>query len=199
MKRENYITILKTSSVSEIEGLQEIIDEINSYVNIKLEKEDIPAFFSDFCGEAINLFLTSEVQALVNVFAIGKILCKLKNIITDAGKAIFFSKGIAKFLLFFKAAKEQGLEENEIQQSICWGPMTAEALSDNLTGLFHSKVDSMTDQIYFMAVVFPVNKHKVRTIWQLISADGSVHVSWATQTYEDRVTEFLNPLKPNSY
>lgn len=46
---------------------------------------------------------------------------------------------------------------------------------------------------YFMAIAVARPNNRVRTIYYLLGGGGKLCASWATQTYTEKVPEFLRP------
>ena len=102
---------------------------------------------------------------------------------------------MVKPLLLSKLKSETSIDYQtdnlDLEESFVWGPMETDPIS-GFAEVLNKGWDGATCPIgYFMAVVVPRDRDRIRTFWYLLSASGEVVSAWTTQTLAERVPDFL--------
>mgnify|MGYP000672149023 CR=1 FL=1 len=197
IEAEFSLTIYRLRELNEIENLSDRIDELRYQgADVTLMKEYIPPFVGELTGIATKILLSTSAQALVNLVAIGKILWDIIKLVKNAGKRMRIGKKLVKPLIVAKAMEniESQLENaTEINRAKVFGPMEAEPEAGAVKICYESWDQAMDPVAYFMALALPIPRGRVRTLWYLLCAGGDLVASWRTQTFSERVPDFLRP------
>jgi len=188
------ILIHQTDRVSDIAGLSEVIDEIGELAEIKIRTSHVSAVAGELAGTAIEILLSPTTQALLNAAALGALLWKVISLLGLAGKKVFISKDLTVPLIASKVKDELEHEFDEWSENIrIWGPMEAEITDGPAANCIEEYEEALGQIAYFIALAIPKPNNRVKTIYYLLGAGGKLCGSWTTQTYIDRVPEFLRP------
>jgi len=191
------LTIYKTRNIGEIEGLDEIITSLQSKTPISIDQLKVPAVVGELAGIATDILLSDPLQAIITAVEVGGLLWGIVQLAKRAGKHIRIGKGIARPILLSKAHEEiknqHPSEQIDFETIKVWGPMAAEPMEGNITECYKSW-DEATDPIgYFMGIIIPRPRNRAKTLWYLLGAGGELCGSWATQTFIDRLPDFIKP------
>ena len=191
------IIILQAEDYRTIPGLAEVLEEMKPHSNVKIKTDHIPAVIGEFAGMATEIVLSDYSQALLNAAALGAILWKAIELIKKAGKRIVIGKEIVLPLVASKA--EENFEDEFSaargnEESIrVWGPMAAE-LTDGPFSAFDMECEqNLGEEAYFMAMSVALPRNRVKTIYYILGGKGEILSSWTTQTFSERVPDFLRP------
>lgn len=192
MENELGLRIYNLNKTEDIEGLDQYIEELQQIDDIQVNKNELEAAFGRLAGECIEFILSDSTQALLSLVEIGGIFWGIISLAKKANKQLRIGKKLMKPLALFKASKEVQIEDND--ESVIWGPMKAELLSglakENLT---YIEEDASGNSAYFMSVTYNRTRNRVRTMYYLISTNGELCASWYTQTFSEKVPDFLKP------
>ena len=193
------LTIYQLEDVQAIEGLKDRIDELGKHISVDVRREHAPAVVGELAGMAVDLLMSPPVQVTLSSIAVGQIIWQIIDLARRAGKKLHIEKPIAKLLVATKAieAEKETFPNEEIdpKRIVVYGPMDAEPESGFAEQCFELWDSASAPVAHFMAVVFPRPRNRVRTVWYLFSGGGDVCASWSTQTFSERLPDFLNPNK----
>ncbi len=180
-----------------VPGLPEALEELKSHTKVTVRTAEVPAVAGELAGWATEILVSIPVQALVNAATLGVVLWKIIGLIRKAGKKTFLGKEIVLPLLASKAKEDFGedlLNDEENPDAIrVWGPMEAEMISGPLTECIEEYEEAFGPIAYFMAIAVARPQNRVRTTYYILGAGGKLCGSWTTQTFSERVPEFLRP------
>ena len=146
---------------------------------------------------AVDILMSKEVQITLSSIAMGQILWQMIQTLKKLGKRFSISSKTAKLIALFKTEEDVKKQRKSVEVSnyLVYGPMSAELDIDlsTLCANEDTQSDDMYFSTYFLAVVFPRPKGRVKTIWYLFQHSGDILASWSTQTLAERMPNFLNP------
>ena len=191
------ICIYQTENVDDLTEIKPYLDKLREFENVEIEYFHQSAVAGELAGIAVDILLSKEVQIALSSIAVGQLLWQMLQALKKIGKKCLISANTAKLVALFKATekiKADG-EEAELEKFIVYGPMTAE-LDIDMSSLCEL-VDTQDDYLfstYFLGVVFPKPRNRVKTIWYLFQDSGDILASWSTQTLSERMPDFLTPV-----
>lgn len=188
------LTIFCLNEVSEVTGLKDELEKLGALSEINIQKNDFPAAFGELAGQAIQILISDPVQAITTAVTLGDIFYSIIKLIKKSGKRLRIDKELAKLLALAKLSEKQSEEKqiNNIEDSVVWGPMLIEPLEGFLLKESEDRgYDASGDKSFLIAIALPKEPRTIRTIWQIISVDGTRLTSWATQTLAERVPDFF--------
>ncbi|HIF9309360.1 TPA: hypothetical protein ACX6RK_001573 [Photobacterium damselae] len=191
------ICVYQTDDLDKLSEIQPYLNKLKELEDVKIEYFHQSAIVGELAGTAADILMSKEVQLTLSTIAVGQVLWQLIGILKKLGKKFSISHNTAKRIALFKTneAIESCGEKSDVSNYLVYGPMTAE-LDIELSSLCVND-DTDSDDAYFdtcfLAVVFPRPRDRVKTIWYLFQHSGEILASWSTQTYADRMPEFLNP------
>jgi len=195
MNEEGIITIFQTKTLDEIPELAEHIKNLEAKTSTEITIIDEPAVLGEFGGRAIDIILSDPIQAAKSAVEIGILLWGIVKIVKAAGKVIQFGKKIARYLLFAKLnadyVDDQGSKEMLLEEAKIWGPMEIDPIGGSLFEQFTPSIEGPF--AFLMAIVIPIQRKRARTFWYIIRTDGEILTSWRTQTFIERLPDFLKP------
>lgn len=189
---DSTLTIYRLRDVNEVAGLRASLSPLNTYAQVHLSKGRVPAVAGDLAGILTEILLSPQVQALTTAAELGALLWATIKCVKAAGKYLRIGKGLVKYLLAAKAQEQLGAQDTGLTAAVVWGPMDVELLSGFALSCGFDR-DGQAPPAYFMAIAVPRPNQRVRTIYYVLGADGEICASWSTQTYRDRLPEFLRP------
>nr|WP_321281176.1 hypothetical protein [uncultured Vibrio sp.] len=191
------ICVYQTDDLDELSEIQPYLNKLKELETVEIEYFHQSAVVGELAGTAVDILMSKEVQITLSTIAVGQILWQLIGTLKSLGKKFSISHNTAKRIALFKtneAIVSRG-EKSEVSNYLVYGPMTAE-LDIDLSSLCANE-DIESDDMYFdtcfLAVVFPRPRERVKTIWYLFQHSGEILASWSTQTYANRMPDFLNP------
>jgi hypothetical protein len=188
--RDNVLSIYRLHDVNDVDGLPASLDQLNPYAQVHVSKRPVPAVAGDLAGIVTDILLLPHVQALTTAAELGALLWGMIKCVKAAGKHLRLGKGIVRHLVAATAKKTLEADDTELASGIAWGPMDAELISGfDLKWGFDR--DGEVPVAYFMAIAVPRPNER----YYILSADGEIYASWSTQTFSDRLPEFLRPPK----
>jgi hypothetical protein len=196
MENDALLTIYQTATLSEIEGAEDAVHLLENKTSVSLSRSKEPAVLGELAGWAQQMLLSDPAQSGIAAAEIGAILWAIIKAAKRAGKHLRVGKGLVKPLLLAIVGENEESGDTKVSvlsNSVVWGPMAAEPLG-GLALQGTQDWDGATDPLaYFMAIVSPRPRNRVRTVWYLLSSGGQLCGSWVTQTYRERLPEFLRP------
>lgn len=193
------ITIYRTENLKDIPGLEECLTELGKLSDVEHRKRHVPAVVGELTGVATEILLSNPVQLTLTTIAIGQLFWKIVELAKAAGKSIRIGKPVAKAIISAKAVEDAtrkfSYESIDVEKLVVYGPMETDPESGFAMELEKSWDEGTSPIGYFVGVVFPRPRDRVRTAWYLISAGGEICASWSTQTLSERMPDFLNPNK----
>ncbi len=191
------ICVYQTDDLDELSEIQPYLNKLKELETVEIEYFHQSAVVGELAGTAVDILMSKEVQITLSTIAVGQVLWQLIGTLKSLGKKFSISHNTAKRIALFKtneAIVSRG-EKSEVSNYLVYGPMTAE-LDIDLSSLCANE-DTESDDMYFdtcfLAVVFPRPRERVKTIWYLFQHSGEILASWSTQTYANRMPDFLNP------
>lgn len=186
------LTIFCLNEVSEVTGLKDELDKFGALSEINIQKNDFPAAFGELAGQAIQILISDPVQAITTAVTLGDIFYNIIKLIKKSGKRLRIDKELAKLLALSKLSEKKEKQIYNIEDSVVWGPMLIEPLEGFLLKESEDHgYDASGDKAFLIAIAIPKEPRRIRTIWQIISVDGTRLTSWATQTLAERVPDFF--------
>lgn len=191
-----YVTIFRMKKLDEIPGLEEQIKNLQTKTSTEIVVIDEPAVLGEFGGRAIDIILSDPIQAAKSAVEIGILLWGIVKIVKAAGKVIQFGKKIAQYLLFAKLkidyVDDQSSKEMLLEKAKIWGPMEIDPIGGSLFEQFTPSIEGPF--AFLMAIVIPIQRKRARTFWYIIRTDGDILATWRTQTFIERLPDFLKPI-----
>lgn len=192
MEMDAVLTLYRVRTLDDIDGLKEDIAELESKVKISISQCKVPAFVGELAGTAMDILVSEPVKALLAAAGVGRILWSIVRRVKNAGKSLRIGKELVRLMLAAKVCDEVSLETG-LDDCRVWGPMEAEPLSGIIADSLDDWDGATSPVAYFMCIVVPVPRKRVRTLWYLLGSGGVLYGSWKTQTLRERVPEFLRP------
>ena len=199
MNEEAVLTILRTSTVDDIPGLRDEITRLESLTNVRLKSDYVPTVVgSALAGDVIQIILSDPVQALKTVAEIGILLWGILKSIKLLGKHVHFTKKLT-FPLLISKSKDDSIsdgcyDDRLFNKAKVWGPMEIDSIDGPFFEYSSSEIEALVPFAMLMAVVVPIHKNRSRTYWNILKADGNILGSWTTQTFTEKLPDFLKPL-----
>jgi hypothetical protein len=190
METENTLIIFRTENIEEIPNLDKLLASLKIVTKIQIQKRHEPAVVGTVAGPVIDVLLSDPIQALTTAAEIGAILWSIIKVAKAAKKHVHFGKDIAKRLILSKINDEINVN---IESGRVWGPMEIDPIGGSLFSRFPPLIEELVPYAYLMATVFPIHRKRARTYWYILMANGDILASWATQTFLDRLPDFLKP------
>lgn len=191
------ICIFQTDNLDELSEIQPYLEKLKELEDVRIEYFHQSAVAGELAGMAVEILMSKEVQIALSSVAVGQILWQMLGGLKKLGKKFSITSNTAKLIALFKTSEaiQTDREDIDVKDYLVYGPMTAE-LDVDLSVLCANE-DTESDEMYFdtcfLAVVFPRPRQRVKTIWYLFQHTGDILASWSTQTYAERMPDFLNP------
>jgi len=188
------ILVHQTKEASSIPGLLEAIKEVKEHSEVQLDYSKTPAVAGELAGTALSILIAQPTQALLNAAALGALLWNVIDILRKAGKKLFITKELAIPLIACRAQDELGSDFSDSPESVrIWGPMEAEITDGPFVNCIEEYEEALGPIGYFMAISASKPNNRVKTTYYLLAAGGKLCGSWTTQTFSERVPDFLRP------
>ena len=71
--------------------------------------------------------------------------------------------------------------------------MDADIIDGPMAGCIESHQEALSPKAYFLAIAKSKPRNRIETTYYLLGAGGKVGGTWTTQTFSERVPEFLRP------
>jgi hypothetical protein len=185
------------NNLDDIPEVQAYISQLQEYDTIEINYFHQSAVAGELAGMAVDILMSKEVQITLSSIAMGQILWQMIQTLKKLGKRFSISSKTAKLIALFKTEEDVKKQRKSVEVSnyLVYGPMSAELDIDlsTLCANEDTQSDDMYFSTYFLAVVFPRPKGRVKTIWYLFQHSGDILASWSTQTLAERMPNFLNP------
>jgi hypothetical protein len=193
--KDNVLTIYQLDDLNALPEIKDEMLKLQKLITIEVKQRHVPAVVGELAGMATKILLSDPMQAFATAVEIGGILWAIILSAKKAGKSLRIGKGMVKALLLSKLKDETSIgnqtEKLEFEEAFVWGPMETDPVSGFANELSKGWDGATCPIGYFMAVVIPRDRDRIRTFWYLLSASGEVSSSWTTQTMADRVPDFL--------
>jgi hypothetical protein len=193
--KDNVITIYQLEDIHDLPEIEDEISKLQRLADVSVSQRPIPAVVGDLAGIATKILLSEPVQAFTTAVEIGGILWAIILGAKRAGKSIRVGKGMVRPLLLSKlksqTSNDYQTDNLDLEESFVWGPMETDPISGFAEDLNKGWDGATCPICYFMAVVVPRDRDRIRTFWYLLSASGEVVSAWTTQTMAERVPDFL--------
>ncbi len=191
------IYIYQTKNLEDLKELQPHLEELRQLEHIEIEYSHQSATAGDLAGMAAKILMSPEVQITLSTIAVAQVVCEILAILKRLGKKFSISSKTAKLVALYKTQEKINDVGKEyiLDKIVTYGPMRAE-LDVSLSQLCKNEdalEDDMHFSTYFLGVVFPRPRNRVKTIWYLFQHSGDILASWSTQTLSERMPDFLNP------
>jgi len=188
------LTIYQTHDISEIEGLDDLLDELGALVNYEVKVDMVSAALGQLAGEIVDILLSDEVQLILTLASIGGILKQIINLLRKKNKAFSLGKSAVKSLAVYEVSEEIGSDSFDLENAKIWGPMVVQSLKlERSSGSFSYRGFPEGIDGYLTAIAVPKKTDRVRTFWRLVTVDYENVITWYTQTLAERVPDFLRP------
>lgn len=194
------LVIYELENTDDIKGLNECIESLREMQEIKVEHKHVPAVVGELAGIATEILLSDTVQITLTSIGIGQLLWKTVGLIKSAGKKLSIGANVARLIALFKASEDENndfhKESLDFNKVVVYGPMCAEVNSELSQSYDKTEEDDECfPGAFFIGIVFPRPRNRVKTIWFLFRESGTIITSWSTQTFFERMPDFLNPNK----
>jgi hypothetical protein len=192
------ILIFQTKDTDEIPGLSSAINEIRNHHEVTLENDTFSAVIGEFAGDVLDILIAHPTQAFLNAAALGTVLWKIIDLLRKAGKKIMIGKKLVIPLIASKAQDDFVGDKTLKPDSFkVWGPMEANIIDGPMAGCIENHLEALSPKAYFLAIAKSKPRNRVKTTYYLLGAGGKVGGTWTTQTFSERVPEFLKPQSLN--
>ena len=192
---ENLLVIYQTESINDLPEISDIVNELNTKIDIKIQESHIPAFNGSLAGMAIEFLMSDNIQGIKTAIEIGGLFIKLIQDLRKIGKKYRINKRLAKYLALFRVSNNDVIKNNKtiVNEPVVWGPMLIEPLSNVFfqNSFTNMCVDASGEQAYLIAIAFQKEPKRIKTIWSIIDITGETIASWSTQTLEERAPDFF--------